>query len=379
MLSDTEAAELRALQKKAYGRASGVSIQDLERLHTLEGRAQRAAPVTPAVSTAPEVISEVPGSLAAEAPASVAGEQIPNEADAPRGSSGPQTLLRSRWWVLAGSVVIAGGAGMLLGWSLAAEPHGDRIRVSAAEEQRRDAFYDSGSFDSGSILALGRDGQTVAWSATRTDGEMICLIVDDDTAKGTNCLPREEYELSGIWTSYTPGDAAEEGEMVHAQLFRDLEGIPRAQLQRVPVPIDSYLNNFDHDDRLTAEWLLSQGADERSGEIAGRVGEDPIWLATRQSGQQLCLLYAPNPPVARAACAAYADIGDEGLSVWVSPDQPADAGAVMADQSTIRQIQVIPDNQRRTPIMIRELPRSAVDGSVALTEPVEDLEDAVHE
>lgn len=379
MLNDSEAAELRALHKQVYGRAGEVSAHDLDRLRVLGQMAQGSAqePVVPTADSLPEepvLISEIPAIVSPVAP--------PQQRQVDEGSPTPavdRPQPRPRWWMVVVAAVVAAGIGVLVGWSLTVEPSGDRIRVSAAEEERRAAFYENGAFDDGSIRALGREDATVAWMATRLEGETVCLIVDDEAEKATNCIPREQYGLAGLWISYVPADAAADGEVVNAELFPDTDGTPRAHLQRMPSHIDSYLNAFEPPDRRTAEWLLEQGADQWSGEIAGRVGEDPIWLVTRKSGQQLCLLYAPDPPVALAACAAYDDIGEDGLSVWVAPERLDDPNAALEGASIYREIKVTPDAQRNTPVLIRDYPRAAVDTAVELTEPVDDLEDAVRE
>lgn len=301
MPQGSDAAELRALQSKAYGRGGGLTDADAARLAALEsarrtpaaGRAgEPAAGVAahghPAEGAAPGA-DAVPADDAAPDVVQIDDVVQTDDAaqadDAVRAEVAPQRSILRRWKSLAAASAALLLIGLGAGWALFA-PKGDAIALTAEQQERRAALQDDGGYDPGSLRAIGQDDDALVWLATKDDGEMSCLTLDVATESSTQCTPTEDLSNSfgfgfGVNVLAPSGGGDEPTEQVSAMTARATTGEVVAIVQRWQSNGDDWMSQFEGAERERAEQLADEGFDEYSYSIVGYFQEKPVWFGQR--------------------------------------------------------------------------------------------------
>lgn len=304
MRAETDADELRALQRKAYSRDGRMSEDEIERLRELEDL--RRSPSTPSTPSRDDAAAQDDAAVRDHAPAQDdalhhdEGEQ--SFAPAPDGL-GPTATVGSRSTIrralrryrvgvsaLAALLLVTG---VVTGWALFA-PRSDGIVLTAAQQERRDVLA-AADFDPGSLSAVARDEDALAWYATKEDGTFACLILDVGEQSQSSCLRTDDIGR-GLSVSFpTPRDdpdAASPGmEGVNASLLVSTAGEPMVALQRWTMsPTGS--SQFAGEERARAEELAEEGF-EYSIAVLGYFRSAPVWIGDRFSDQgevEKCLI-----------------------------------------------------------------------------------------
>lgn len=318
MPQGSDAAELRALQSKAYGRGGGLSDADAARLAALESaRVVRAAggaggAVAGAATRQPtegrtseRVDGATPADDAAPAgdaspadDAAPAGDASPADDPSPAGDASPADdpspadiargtgTTRMRWTSLAAASAALLLVGLGVGWAVFAEK-GDGIALTAAQQERRAALQDDGGYDPGSLRAIGQDDDALVWLATKDDGEMSCLTLDVAAESSTQCASTEDLERGwgfGVSVVAPAGDGDEPAEQFSATAARATTGEFVAIVQRWDTSGNDWMSQFEGAERDRAEQLADEGFDEYTYSIVGNFQERPVWFGQRTTG-----------------------------------------------------------------------------------------------
>lgn len=307
MPASDEQNELRALQRRAYGRGGGLTDAEAARLRELEHMARPAASeeaaheapssepvVAPLAVPYPGVITDVPrASEARSADSSHADITLPLD-DAPEDASvdpEPATsriraalgMLRGHWRFAAVASVLLLAIGVGAGWMLFWQGDG-AISLTAEQQQRRLELYDLGDYDEGSLRAVGQDAEgALVWYGTKIDGEQQCVVIDVGEESGQQCVPRGDSSDFSISTSVTiPGVADSSTEVVSdigvsAFLLFSTTGEPMVSIQRWEQTDEVWLQQFVGEERTRAEELMADDA-AVSLSIIGDFRDAPVWL-----------------------------------------------------------------------------------------------------
>ncbi|MGN7948483.1 hypothetical protein ACTJKH_07025 [Microbacterium sp. 22215] len=299
MLQESDAAELRALQVKAYGRDGGLTEGDAARLRELESsRAEAETPANPETRTSAEVPpagdaafegdphadgSDVEGadrtswgSADAGDPGTAASDRESHPSPGLRGS------VRQHWKLVAAAAVALVLIGLGAGWALFGRG-GDGIALTAEQQERRAQLQSDGDFDPGTLRAIGRDEDALVWFATKQDGKTICLTLDAADKSASQCQPAEDLDNgNGIGVSVT-ADTADDGsaDQVWASAARATTGEILAIVQRWNSGGQDWLSQFSGAERDRAEELLGQGFEEYAVSIVGYVEDAPVWFGQK--------------------------------------------------------------------------------------------------
>lgn len=337
MPGETDAAELRALQRKAYGRDGQLTIAESRRLRALE-ESRRA----PAAAPPPDRLENAGGGAIgqdriAAAIGPVDGGAREDVADAPdmgQPRSAPEAMTPEKLQtparesprrraivtlVAATAAVFAIGVG--IGGALLA-PRVASIPLTPEQQQRRGELATE-PFDQGSLRAVAQDADALVWYATQDEGSVACLILDVDAQSQTNCLAVEEAER-GLSTALSlPFESS--GEMattdtVYATMMMSTSGEPLVAIQRWG-GMESLTASFPEKVRDRAESLFTEGF-ELGLSLVGTFRDAPVWLADRLSdagATERCLIVDAAGPV---VCKEFATAISEGLGVeLVTVDQ----------------------------------------------------------
>lgn len=308
MLQGSDAAELRALQRKAYGRDGGLTPADAARLHALE-TARAETPAAAAGATSPEAPAtaapvvdpaDIPRAAAADGETSGAGEAPRGEDEVATGrgteggrseapeavsASGLRRMLRQHWRLVAASAAVLLMVGLAAGWALFGRAEGG-LDLTAEQQERRAELQADGDFDAGSLRAIGQDDDALVWYATKDDGEMICLTLDIPEESATQCHRAEDFERDnglGISVSVTAqGDDDGTAQQIWASVARATSGEMVAFVQRWDTGREDWLSQFEGKDRERAKQFVEEGFQEYSFSIVGYFAGEPVW-----SGQKL--------------------------------------------------------------------------------------------
>lgn len=339
MMTESELAELRALQRRAYGREGSLTAADAARLQELETsgvRGEAASDASARGESAPRAaeISSMGGDLTPDAPpieANSAREGAafgrsgrdrgadagPTEAagDAESAGAAPEDAavgtptswrktLRRSWRLVAAASALLLAIGIGAGWMLFA-PKSDDIPLSADEVQRRTELYDEGRYVDGSIRAVARDGDALVWYATRSDGgdDTSCIILDVGGLSQTGCAPSEALEVLGglsatVFVEESDGDETvigggtlAGGVQISAYATTSTTGDVLVAIQRWDIT-DSMLDQYEGEERTRAEALVAEGY-QPDLTLIGYFREKPVWLADRfddGGDMQRCLI-----------------------------------------------------------------------------------------
>lgn len=308
MLQESESAELRALQVRAYGRGGGLAEADAARLLELESqrvesaevaRTAVAAPVVPGVNPV-DVVHPTDGSVLPHAEALVSDTSSAVPADEgspgrPLEETGLRAAIRQHWKaaVAASAAMLVIGLGV--GWALFGHT-GDVVALTSEQQQRRAELQAEGEFDAGSLRAIGQDEGALVWYATKDDGETICITLDTAERSADQCQPAADLDNgNGIGVSASVTVSDEEGEppeQVWASAARAMNGEVVAIIQRWQSDQDSWLAQFQGEERERAEQLIEEGFEEYSFSIVGYFRDAPVWRAQRLDDDDIgdCLI-----------------------------------------------------------------------------------------
>lgn len=312
MLDSEETAELRTLHAKAYRRDGGLSAAEILRLSELEVR-RVARPVEergssrdgtlssdqdvpsqqpPAPSLSDPLVDRVPVFEREETPdVETAEPQVAARAE--------RDVTRRRRWMLLGAAAAVLVVGVGVGWFLFGRDAGPAIPITAEQQVRGTELAEEGNYDSGTMIPIDEDEDVLIWMASRNEGETTCLVLDNGEANAESCDLTErisETGLHGMLTLPTDENSEYDQEIVSASLAFARDGQPMIQTMRGwnSGGID-FLEQFaDAEERAMAERILDAGYDDWSPQIAGYDGEVPIWIASREYGQEVCIFYGTD-------------------------------------------------------------------------------------
>jgi hypothetical protein len=316
--------ELRALQRKAYGRTGDVTRDEADRLRELQqGR--------PGVSAEPAATADAMAEPHADSvevePAEVsdASEEGPAEEREPVAIPGVRAVLRRHWRFIAVCSVLLLALGVGVGWVVFAPPS-DAIALTAEQQERRALLEVESDFDPGTLRAVGKDDDSgaIAWLGTKGEGDLTCAVIDVDEATQSQCQRTSDFEDFGINVSVmlageVVDDVTATFSTLNAYIVRATDGRPIASMQQWDSS-SSILAQFVGDERARAEDLVAQGF-EMNLAIVGSFQEKPVWMANRYGETvepETCLIVdaGQSAPVCLPSTAAIED----GLSVFVSDD-----------------------------------------------------------
>ncbi len=301
MLNADDAAELRSLQVKAYGRDGGLSEGEARRLGELEAARVESTP-EPAEKTAPADADGAtpddehvaPTVDAHDSRGDTASE--PEAADAQAGASvasGLGGILRQHVKAVSAASALLLVVGLVAGWALFGRPSGG-IDLTGPEQERRSELQAGNDFDAGSVRAIGKDDDALVWFGTKQDGVMNCIVLDVGEQSSTACQRADDESnpyAYGFGVQVQAGDGPD-AEEVSATAARAATGEMVAFIQRWSTSPESWLTQFSDEDRTRAEELLAAGYDRYSFSIVGEFGGAPVWQAMRTDGgaPQQCLI-----------------------------------------------------------------------------------------
>lgn len=307
MLQESESAELRALQGKAYGRDGGLTEIEAARLRELESmRVEPDATVLAAAAAGPGADAVAALRRAEDAPLPdaeppVSGPPSGSPADAeagrqqPREAGGLRAAIRQHWKaaVAASAAMLVIGLGV--GWAVFGHT-GDAVALTSEQQQRRAELQAEGGFDPGSLRAIGRDEDALVWYATKEDGETICITLDAAGKSADQCQPAADLDNGngiGLSASVTaPGEGKESPEEIWASAARAMNGEVVGIIQRWRSDQNSWLSQFQGDERERAEQLIEEGFEEYSFSVVGYFRDAPVWRAQRLESDDIqdCLI-----------------------------------------------------------------------------------------
>lgn len=290
-----EITELRALQERAYGRAGSLTPADAARLRQLEFEVEEEAPAVPGTDT----VIETDGVDDADPSG---GERTVAVAAGSAGTAPPAaSVLRARWRLLAGVLLVALLIGVLLGWALFSPRSPQEVPLDAAQLSWQDELLASGKYDPGSVRAIGEEDGTIVWFATRDDGKTVCAIIGDGVTTAPACRGRELALMQGVQTSLRRDVEGGEGR-VDAQVQFDAEGDPAVLTSSYLVGADAGGVYATEAEQRAAEQLMDSGYSPSSLMIVGHDGDVPIWIGVDMDSARWCLIYDGSSSPAEAVC-----------------------------------------------------------------------------
>lgn len=355
MLHESESAELRALQVRAYGRDGGLTEDDAARLRELESMrvepavTVRAAPAAGQGADAVDMPRSAEGSLPLRVESVVTGPPIGHPAGSaagspavedaggqqPLGARGLRTAVRRHW-----KAAIAASAALLViglgaGWALFGQS-GDAVALTSEQQQRRAELQAEGEFDPGSLRAIGQDEDVLLWYATKEQGATICITLDAAGKSADQCQPASEIENGnaiGLSANITaPGDGTESPEDIWASAARTMNGEVVGIIQRWRADQNSWLSQFQGDERERAEELIDEGFEEYSFSVVGYFRDAPVWRAQRFENDDIqdCLIV---DAVEGVECRASGDSQSSGDGIEARGVTVDESGSIAAEWS----------------------------------------------
>lgn len=386
--SETEAEELRALQRKAYGRGGLLTATESQRLRALEdSRRSHAAAASPerseaghgtdggggsmrrdqtevAIGPVDEAFAANTASDAAEVPSAALTQRAPDAQASPTPQPTPPTPARGSMrrqvvatLVAVSAVLLALGVG--IGWGLFA-PRAGGIPLTAEQQQRLGELVTE-AFDPGSVRAVAQDGDALVWYATKDEGSAACLVLDVGVQSQTNCLAAEESERGLSASLSLPGETG--SDIIQATMLLSTAGEPLVAIQRWG-GVDSLLAQFPEDMRDRAESLTTEGF-ELGLSLVGVFRDAPVWLGDRLSEQgatERCLIVDAAGPV---VCKGFETAFAEGLTVKLETVDPS--GARVATAALDLQF-----TNQQTPYLTVSVDSAAPDGVDEVSDAVDD-------
>lgn len=337
MPPQSDAAELRALQAKAYGRDGGLTEADATRLRALESVRAEAPPQPPAEPAAPdEPIVEsfdVPRSTEGgsvqgiepgqedESEASDSGSHAdgPGDGTTSPPASGLRVALRQHWKALAAASAAVLVIGLGAGWALFGQS-GDAVALTPEQQERRADLQTAGEYDSGSLRAIGKDEDALVWYATKDDGDQVCLTIDTVDDSATQCHRAEDLDNGmGAGVSIMPqsSDEDEYPQQIWASAVRATNGELVAVIQRWDTSPDDWLMQFSGEERQRARELVEEGFEQYSFSVVGYFRDAPVWYGQRTEGANVQDCLAVDA-VGAIRCVEAGDTAGTGQGIEVS-------------------------------------------------------------
>lgn len=316
MLNDSESAELRMLQAKAYGRDGALSAVERDRLQELEAGRGRLRPAELARGLDSTEDLRVVERAEGETKEGERAERV--EAVSPT----QHPWRRHPLVFLVGAATAAVIVGVGIGWLAFGRDAVPAIAVTAEQQVRGEQLAEEAKLDSGTIMPMAEDADVLVWTGTRDEGEITCMIIDDGEHDTTSCGPTESVTGGGLHATLSrdaPASSGNDTEMISASMGLAREDEPVVMLQRgwISSSNDGYLDMFtDPEQRATAARLLDEGFDEWSPMLAAYDGDTPIWIGIRDNAQEMCLFYGGEWD-APSACGAQEEAQSEGVNLTV--------------------------------------------------------------
>ncbi len=349
MPQESDSTELRALQAKAYGRDGGLTDAEAARLEELESlrgeRDERGVP-EPDPFGAPGAPGLVDGSSASAQP-SVGGGQAPVAEILPSApddggdgrlsveTGGLRAVFREHWKAAVAASALLLVIGLGAGWALFGRS-GDAVALTSAQQERRAELQADGGFDPGSLRAIGQEEDALVWYATKDEGDTICLTLDAADKSADQCQPAADLDNGngiGLNASVTvPGEDEQGIEEIWASAARAMNGEVVGIIQRWRSDANSWLSQFQGDERERAEQLVEEGFEEFSFSVVGYFREAPVWRAQRieSDAAQDCLIV---DAVDAVECRPAGDGQSSADVIEVSGVTVDEAGGMLADWS----------------------------------------------
>ncbi|MFS0852818.1 hypothetical protein [Microbacterium sp. 179-I 3D4 NHS] len=317
MADADEVVELRALQRKAYGRDGRLTPHDAARLEHLLAHRPHVDPATPpAVGVPPEDPSASVG------PSDPLGAAFEPGAEA---SPAPTTRrpLGGAWRQWAGAAAGALLVGLGAGWLLFHPVGSPAVPLTSEQQRWQDAFAAEEGYDRGSVRAITVVDDVVVWIGTKQQGDWTCLVLGDGTTTSPACNPTESVRTSGLYASLT--SYVSEGTMrqVSANLHLAADGAPAVvtnTAQYSPTTTTGWASA--REERIAAN-LVRLGFDPFSVWIAGYDDGVPVWIGVRSAAGQTCLVYDGSGDAPEMACDQFEaeNTGRPGITlVHVDPE-----------------------------------------------------------
>lgn len=347
----SDADELRMLRAKAYGPGGGLSAQELERLHALEGRLRLpsvAQPVSSAAAPQPplndpqkaaapqpplddlqqeELPDRGPSQEEARRAASVADELESRSVEraegepkrverAERVETGAPSPNGRRWPLLAVSALATLAIGVGIGWGM----WGWDGRASALAAEHSDTLAEIEAqmlYDPGTVVPLAEQHGVVIWRADRSDGEELCVIATAPERSGHGCMTYEEFDDTG-WVNATimvPDGDERAGESMLTALLRMPDGEVTAYTQVwVQTMEPDWQSRYSEDELTQLREIEAAGYDPQSLELLGYDGRRAVWSQWTSGG--FCVIALADDGVVEAC----GEDPEAGLSMQVVVD-----------------------------------------------------------
>ena len=349
---ETDSEERGRLQRKAYGRAGGLTDAEARRLRELED----ARPALMLSTTAPARAAEPPTLINREhvpqGTAAIAsrGAAVPPGAEAQEPFAGTDgtaagsgstaetgssvetggerrrsawlAVPRRRWGLVAAASALLLAIGVGAGWALFGQ-RPEVIPLTEEQQQRRLELYEQGEYDPGTLRAVGQDDDALVWYGTREDGRLICVVMDVQEASSDSCEDRDAVGPFGLSTFVMVPDtvdadadpAVASGTSVNVYMMFSTTGEPMVSIQRW-TPNLTMVNQFQGDERARATELFEQGF-SMGLSLVGYFQDEPVWLGSRfadgddaTSFEQCMIIDAPKE---RPVCSTNFDLPGAGL------------------------------------------------------------------
>ncbi|WP_157749857.1 hypothetical protein [Microbacterium sp. TPU 3598] len=252
--------------------------------------------------------------------------------DAPRSWGAVRRALRRYRWGVSALAVLLLALGTAIGGAVFA-PRDGSIPLTAAQQERREVLA-AADFDPGSIRAVARDEEALAWYATKDDGSIVCVILDAGEQSQSNCLPVADTGR-GLSVSFPVPLAAPDDDPdgdprgvggVNATMLVSTTGEPMVVLQHWSMP-STAPSQFAGDERTRAEELVDAGF-AFTIEIVGYFRTAPVWVGDRLSHEgeiEKCLVV---DAVDLTACASLDAAAESGIEARIDDVDGASGGVV---------------------------------------------------
>jgi len=320
MLSESEAAELRSLQERAYGRDGELSAEDALRLHELELTlrpevmtvvAEPAEVSGPATLSGPATVSD---SATSSASGSVSTPEPVDGFDAapsPKAeASAPPRSRRRLAFGAAGVLLVGLGVGWVLwGWNSA------EFALATTHSEQRAELEASGDFDPGTVAAMSENHGVVIWRAERDQGDQDCVIVTTSSMTQSGCATMEDSSMGGASATITvPEGDALEGQTLSAYLLLSVTGEVVPTVQIWDQGDSNWESQFTEEELEAIARLEAAGFEATSLNILGYDGDTPVWTSW---GNEMCVIVESDDGVLEG-CSSLAETPPTELVVSAS-------------------------------------------------------------